>query len=131
MIGMIGSLVVSVVKAGIGYFERRQKLKNAVTENNIRLARSRETHNQTWELRQLMNTGWKDEILFFGIVGMYVYSAIDPDGAHKVFQNWDTIPEWFRTITSWMVAGVLGVKKLGDYLPALVAGVRNAVSKGE
>jgi hypothetical protein len=74
-----------------------------------------------------MNAGWKDDILFYAVVGMYVYSAIDPESAKIVFQNWDeVIPEWFQRITFWLVAAVIGVKKFGDYIPTIINGVKEA-----
>jgi len=41
----------------------------------------------------------------------------------------EKIPEWFRTITIWMVASIVGVKKIGDYLQGLIAGVKAALKK--
>ena len=109
-----------------GYFQRKQKIKEAVAENKARLARDDRTYNHEWEMRSLENTGWKDEVLFYGVIAMYIYSAIDPEGAAKVFANWEVIPEWFSKITMLLVASVVGIKKAGDYLPGLLKGVREA-----
>ncbi len=47
-----------------------------------------------------------------------------------VFENWKTaIPEWYQRITMWLVASVIGVEKIGDYGPALIAGIKTAVEK--
>lgn len=112
-----------------GHLENKQKIKAAVAENKARLAASEQDHNHDWEMRQLENAGWKDDILFYALLGMYVYSAIDPEGASRVFKNWEAIPEWFSQVTFWMVASILGVKKLGDYVPGLIAGIKQAVKK--
>jgi hypothetical protein len=122
----LGKLVFGGV---INHFKSKQKIKEAVAQNKIRLAQSAQSHNQKWELSQLENAGWKDDILFYAIIGMFAWSAIDPDASAKVFENWKMLPEWFLTITGWLVASVLGVKKLGDYLPALIAGVKGAVKR--
>ena len=55
-------------------------------------------------------------------------SAIDPEGAKVVFENWkDAIPEWYRKITMWLVASIIGVKKIGDYLPGVIVGIKSAM----
>ncbi len=80
-------------------------------------------------MKQLENSGWKDDVLFYAIIGLYVYSAIDPTGAARVFDTWNELPPWFLNITGWMVAAVLGVKKLGDYLPQMISGLKDALKK--
>ncbi len=60
-----------------------------------------------------------------------------PDGRTKpfLFSQWlggyiqPSIPEWYQKITMWLVASVIGVKKIGDYGPALIAGIKAAVKK--
>ncbi len=124
--GIIG-LLKELIKPASEWLQRKQKLKEAINNNKIRMAESEQDHNQNWEMRSLENAGWKDEVLFFAIVGMYVYSAVYPEGAAVVFENWDTvIPVWFSKITMWMVGSILGVKKIGDYLPGVIAGVKSA-----
>ena len=46
-----------------------------------------------------------------------------------VFANWDLLPEWYMQVTMWLVASVIGVKKVGDYLPGLISAVKEAVKK--
>jgi hypothetical protein len=130
MLGAISELLATVVKSGTGIIKRRQELKAAKTENEARLLRDEQSHNQAWEMRALTNAGWKDEALFILIMAMWVYSAIDPEGAKVVFQNWkEAIPEWYQKITMWLVASIIGVKKIGDYGPALIAGIKTAIKK--
>lgn len=131
LIDSILGLGKAIVDGISGAVKRRQKIKEAETNNRARLLENKESHNHEWEMRSLTNVGWKDDVLFYAIVAMYVYSAVDPEGAAKVFKNWEAIPEWFRTITFWMVASVLGVKKIGQYLPGLVNGVVSAVVNGK
>ena len=126
--GGIFGFLKEIIKPVSDWMRRKQELKEAINNNKIRMAESEQDHNQDWEIRSLENAGWKDEILFFAIVGMYVYSAVYPEGAAVVFENWDTvIPEWFSKITMWMVASILGVKKIGDYLPGAIAGIKAAL----
>jgi hypothetical protein len=130
LFGAVSDLFSQGLSSITGIIKRKQDLKEAINNNKIRMAESTQEHNQNWEMRSLENAGWKDEVLFFAIVGMYVYSAVDPDGAAVVFENWDeAIPEWFQTITMWMIASILGVKKIGDYLPGVISGIRTAMGK--
>ena len=39
-----------------------------------------------------------------------------------MIRSWEALPDWFLQVTFWIVAAVLGVKKIGDYLPG--AGAR-------
>lgn len=121
------------MKDGIEYFreERRQKheVKKAVTENKIRLAQSEQTHNQSWEMKQLENAGWKDDVLFFAWIGFFAWSGFDPEGAGEVIKAWEQLPDWFLQVTFWIVAAVLGVKKLGDYLPNAMQALKGMAPK--
>lgn len=124
MFTAIAGLFGALIKGATGYVERKQELKAAVNANKVRLAQSQLECNHEWEMKSLMNAGWKDDVLFYAIIGMYVYSAIDPEGATRVFQNWALIPDWFRSITLWLVASIIGVKKLGDYLPQTLEAIK-------
>ena len=126
IIGPLVGLANSVIEGVREHYADKRKLNHTIQMNKDRLAADRQTHNHDWEMKQLSNAGWKDEVLFFAIIGMYAYSAIDPERAGVVFQRWEAIPDWFRTITMWMVAGVLGVKKIGDYVPPAIAAIRSA-----
>ena len=112
------------------HFASKRKIKEAVTENKIRLATDQQSHNHAWELMQLENVGWKDDVLFYAFILMFVWAGVDPVGSGKFFENLKILPEWFIKTCFWVVASVLGVKKIGDYAPALIAGIKAAV-KGQ
>jgi hypothetical protein len=112
------------------HFQHKRRLKEAINNNNIRMAESDQTHNQTWELRQLDNVGWKDDVLFYAFIALFVWAGFDPVGSGQFFENLQILPEWFIKTWFWVVASVLGVKKIGDYAPALIAGVKAAL-KGQ
>lgn len=123
------SIISAVVGGVVDHFKGKQRLKSAIMENNIRLAQSEQTHNQSWEMKQLENAGWKDDVLFYAFIGMFVWAGFDPDAAVIFFANLEVLPEWFVKIFMWLVASVIGVKKIGDYAPALIKGVKEAVKK--
>ena len=132
LIAPITSIVNNLVGGVTDHFASKRKLKQAVTENKIRMAESTLSHNQDWEMKQLDNSGWKDDVLFYAIVFFFVYTGINPEHAGEIIKNWEILPDWFITIFGWVVAAVLGVKKIGDYLPMAIRGVKTAINgKGE
>jgi len=129
------SAILDVLKMIVGgvtdSFKGKRAIKQAIIENKIRLAKSEQEHNQDWELKQLDNRGYKEDVLFYAFIGMFVWAGFDPDGSTKFFTNIGTLPEWFIKTWFWLVASVLGVKKIGDYLPGTISGIRNTLKKKE
>jgi hypothetical protein len=111
------------------HFKSKRELKKALTNNKIRMAESDQTHNQEWEMKQLDNAGWKDDVLFYAFIGLFVWAGFDPDGAAKFFQNLNVLPDWFIKTWFWLIASILGVKKIGDYVPSLMGAIKNIVKK--
>ena len=131
IIGALAGLVSSIVDGVTGHMKRKQQLKQTVMENRMRLARSDQEYNHDWEMKQLENSGWKDDVLFFAWIGFFVWSGMDPEGAGEVIAAWENLPDWFLQVTFWIVAAVLGVKKIGDYLPGAVRGIKDALGGGQ
>ncbi|MBN2140396.1 MAG: hypothetical protein JW718_05255 [Desulfovibrionaceae bacterium] len=131
IIGAVAGLATAVVEGVTGHLKRKQELKQAVMENRMRLARSDRECNHEWEMRQLENAGWKDDVLFYAWLAFFVWSGFCPEGARRVLSAWSDLPRWFLEITFWIVAAVLGVKKVGDYLPAAVRGVLGAMGRAK
>jgi len=129
MIGAIVTLGASVIEGITGHFKDKREIKKAVTENKIRLAQSAQTHNQAWEMKQLDNAGWKDDVLFYAFLALFIWTGFDPEGAELFFQNLSILPEWILKTWFWLLAGILGVKKVGDYVPALLKSIKEVVRK--
>ncbi len=127
IIGAVAGLFTTIVEGVSGYMKQKQKIKKAVMENRIRLAQSDQEFNHEWEMKQLENSGWKDDVLFFAWIGFFIWSGLCPEEAGKVLAAWEALPEWFLQITFWIVAAVLGVKKIGDYLPVALKGIKDAM----
>ena len=128
------NLLISPLGEAVGmvrdHFVSKRKIKEAITTNKIRMALSEQNHNQSWELMQLENVGWKDDVLFYAFITMFVWAGFYPEAAAAFFVNLQVLSEWFIKTWFWVVASVVGVKKIGDYAPALIAGVR-AATKGQ
>lgn len=122
----LGKMIIGGVKDN---FEGKRKIKQAITENKIRLAQSKQEHNQDWELKQLDNAGYKDDVLFYAFILVFVWAGFDPGGSKEFFTNINTLPLWFIKTWFWLIASILGVKKIGDYLPAAIQGVKSAMKK--
>jgi len=93
------------------------------------MAQSEQDHNQDWEMKQLDNAGWKDDILFYAFIALFVWAGIDPDGAALFFENLNVLPDWFIKTWFWLMASILGVKKIGDYVPALMGAIKDITKK--
>ena len=131
MISSVIELVKLIVGGITDSFKGKRDLKKAIIDNKIRLAKSEQEHNQDWELKQLDNAGYKDDILFYAFILVFVWAGFDPEGSKKFFDNISVLPSWFIKTWFWLIASVLGVKKIGDYLPSLFSGVRNTLKKKE
>jgi hypothetical protein len=127
VITLISALGGTVVQGVIDWFKGQQEITKAAQNNKIKLLQSDQTHNQMWEMKQLENSGWKDDVLFYAFIALFVWSGFDPEGSAAFFMNVDLMPEWFKTTWMWLVASVVGVKKLGDYAPMLIQGVKDAL----
>jgi hypothetical protein len=127
IVSALASLASLVVEGVKDHFKGKQEIKKAVVENKVRLAQSSLEYNQAWEMKQLEQVGFKDDILFYAWLAFFVWSGFFPEDAARVIKAWEILPDWFLQITFWLVAAVLGVKKIGDNLPGLVRGVRSAL----
>ena len=130
VLGIVG-LFKTIIGGFSDHFEGKRKIKQAIVDNKIRLARSAQDHNQEWEMKQLENAGYKDDVLFYAFIAMFVWAGIDSDGARKFFENLEVLPDWFIKIWFAVVASVLGIKKIGDYLPGMISGVKEILGKGK
>lgn len=129
MFTAIAMLAKTVIGGITQHFQGKQKIKQANIDNRARLAASDREYNHEWEMKQLENAGWKDDFLFYGFLAMFVWAGFDPDGARQFFLNLQVLPEWFIKTWMWIVASVVAVKKVGDYVPSLVKGVKDVFGK--
>jgi len=129
MFSAIAGLASSVVGGITGYFKRKQELKEAVTKAQIERISDRQNHDQKWEIISLQQAGWKDDILFYAFIGLFVWAGFDPEGARQFFDNLNILPPWFVKTWMWLVASVVGVKKIGDYMPQALRTVKDAIKK--
>jgi len=131
---LIGGAIVGLLKSGIDgireNFEGKRKIKQAIVENKIKLAQSEQSYNQDWEMRQLDNAGWKDDVLFYAFIAMFIWTGFYPEAAKEFYANIEIMPPLFVKVFLWLIASVLGVKKIGEYAPGLIKGIKGAFKKG-
>jgi len=130
LLGLVG-LAKTIIGGVTNHFASKQKLKQALVDNKIRMAQSTQDHNQDWEMKQLDNVGWKDDILFYAFIAMFVWAGFDPEGSKLFFENLSVLPPWFIKTWFWLVASVVGVKKIGDYLPGTIGAVKEVLGKNK
>jgi hypothetical protein len=128
-IPIIGDVFKNIFGLVGDHFKSKREIKKAITDNKIRMAQSEQAHNQEWEMKQLDNAGWKDDILFYAFIGLFVWAGFDPTGAEIFFSNLNVLPDWFIKTWFWLIASILGVKKIGDYVPSLMNSIKEIVKK--
>lgn len=127
---IVADAVVGLLKSGVDgvreHYEGKRKIKQAVVENKIRQAASAQTHNQNWEMHQLTHSGMKDDVLFYAFILLFIWAGFYPEASAKFFVNIEAMPELFVKVFLWLIASVLGVKKIGDYAPSAIKGIKAA-----
>jgi hypothetical protein len=125
--------IFGLAKSGVDgvreHYEGKRKIRQAVVENKVRMASSAQTHNQNWEMRQLDNVGAKDDILFYAFIVLFIWTGFFPEASQEFYKNIEKMPELFVKVFLWLIASVVGVKKIGDYAPAAIGGIKAALSK--
>jgi len=129
MFTAISALLGSIISGITSTIQGKQRIKQAVIENKVRLAASTQEYNAQWELKALESAGFKDDILFYAFIAMFMWAGFDPDAAKQFFTNLQVLPDWMLKTWMWVVASVIGVKKVGDYLPGTIKGVKDIFSR--
>lgn len=97
-------LLAALVDIGKGIFtdwqakrENQRQVEKAVAENKIRLALSREEHNQAWEMAALEGRdAWLRRISFTFWSAPLAWSFFDPAAAKAYFtESLAGLPEWY------------------------------------
>lgn len=122
-------LLKEVWNVWLDSIRQKRELRQAIHENKVRLALSEQEINKSWEMRQLENIGWKDDILFYFFIGVFVWAGLYPEQASTFFQNIQFLPDWFVKLWFWVIASVLGIKKIGDYAPQFINGMKDLFTK--
>lgn len=129
MIGALVGLAGSIIGLIKDHFESKRELKKAKIQARIERIKNQQNFDHEWELRQLDQAGWKDDILFYAFIAMFVYAGFYPDRAKEFFENLRVLPDWFIKTWMWIVASVVGVKKIGDYLPGTIRAIKGVLKK--
>lgn len=126
IIGPILEFGSVIAKGVIDNQKKKMELKGANLNSRIRMAEDEQSHNQDWEIKKLENAGWQDDILFYALLGMFVWAGINPTGAGVFFENLKKMPDWFQELSIVTFYGVIGLRKGQEYLPGIISGVRAA-----
>lgn len=97
--------------------EDKRAIKRATTENKIRLAKQRASHNQQWEMSALEG---RDSLLrrfsFALFTFPLLWSGIDPQGAQEYFTvALAALPEWYIQTYMAMMAVIWGIAELKQW----------------
>lgn len=128
---MIFSAITEIGKMVVGgvtdHFQNKQKIKKAKVNAQIKRLESAQEHDQKWEIKSLDQAGWKDDVLFYAFIAMFVWAGFDPEGSKQFFENINHLPDWFIKTWFWLVASILGIKKIGDYAPRAIKEIKDVV----
>jgi len=111
------------------HFKGKRKLKEAKVEAKLNRLKSAQIHDQEWEIKSLEDNGWKDDILFYAILGMLIWTGAYPEQATEFYNNLSIAPDWIIKTWFWLIASILGVKKIGDYGSKAVREIKNTIKK--
>ena len=116
-IGIITSLISDIAGDWKSKRADKRKLNAAVTENKIRLASSKQSHNQNWEMAQLEG---KDDLLrrvsFVLLSFPIVWAFVDPVKVEAVFNTaLAAIPDWYQYMYVAMIGAIWGISELRKF----------------
>lgn len=94
--------------------ENQRAVEKAVTENRIRLAESRETHNQEWEMRALEGRDtWLRRLSFAAWSAPLLWAYFDPAAAAAYFTtSLGALPDWYVGGYLAITGAVWGIAEL-------------------
>lgn len=125
---LLGKVVGSVVgpEAGtavIGYFARRQELKQALAlkklEGKIAVQVAKDTYrvksleyDASWEDAQIKNSGWKDEYVLVLLSIPLIMVFVPPLAPYVLegFKILDQCPDWYRWLLVMIFAATYGIR---------------------
>lgn len=129
MLAFLAPLAGSVVKGIAGYFTKRQEIKQAKqnaelkvlaakTEAKIALMANQQKADIAWEILSIEKSGWKDE-MWTVIIAVPLVLCFIPGGASYVSQGFEALkahtPEWYQGLVFIAVGAAFGVRKLTDF----------------
>lgn len=119
------ALIGDAIKAGVGYFSDRQKIKAAVTERKdeltklnleakIKSATASVEHDMKMDEGARANAGWMDDISFYVFLAPAVLAFFPGMVVHveNGFTVLAEMPEWYQYALGMMLISVWGYRKL-------------------
>jgi hypothetical protein len=127
-----------IIDAWSSHKERKARLKEADMEiqlaekqNRARLLQSESDNNHEWEMANLTDKDkWLRRISFTMFSAPFIWALFDPSGVKAYFEvALDAMPEWYIQLYAGMVGGVWGFAALKNSVPAIIGGIKKALSK--
>lgn len=97
--------------------EHARQVKQAVTENRIRLAQDAQTHNQAWEMAALEGRDrWLRRFSFALFTFPLIWAGIDAPGARVYFtEALAALPDWYIGVYMGMMGAIWGITELKQW----------------
>jgi len=130
------SLIGEVIKQGVDFFSDKQKAKHAVEiavlDNAKRLAASKTSHNQEWEVHQLRNGDkWLRRISFTLFALPLLITVIKPAAGAQIFINLESAPDWYVQTFISINGAVWAIVELKHAAPQFVSGIKSVFGKAK
>lgn len=135
---MIQWLIEPISTAFKSWNDGRVKLKEAdldiklaEKQNRARLLQSENDNNHEWEMANLTDKDrWLRRFSFGMFSAPFIWALFDPSGVKQYFEiALQAMPEWYIQLYAGMVGGVWGFAALKNSVPAIVGGIKRALSK--
>jgi hypothetical protein len=120
---LLGAILGAPAEKIAEYFQQRQKLKadlrlkklegKVKIEEAKTLMRIKELQSDTtWELRQIQNSGWKDEwvLILLSIPLVLVFFPVTAAYVLQGFEILEQTPEWYRYLIIMIFAAIYGIR---------------------
>jgi hypothetical protein len=124
IIGAVGGVLKTVASPFIDHFKKKQEMKEEKQRTKLEIERAKQRHIQNmastsqsarnlWELKQIDNSGWKDEY-WTVILSIPTIFCFIPGLAPYVVQGFEALaqtPEWYRGLLGIAILAAFGYKK--------------------
>ena len=117
IIGVIGGFIEHKQKMAEVEREAEVRIRQAEVESHVKRLESAQEHEQTWEIAQIQNSGWKDEYLTI-ILSIPLIACFIPGLDDYVLRGFNVLlntPEWYRWTVMIMIGAVFGYRKIADW----------------
>lgn len=117
LLTLVGTVIGELVTDWRQGRQNKRQVKQAVTENRIRLAQSKTSHNQAWEMAALEGGDkWLRRVSFFMLSFPLVWAGFDSESARSYFTDaLGVLPDWYIVAYVGVLGAIWGLSELKQF----------------